>query len=145
MSTQPNTYALIKNNKVFNIVLCEDANIQDFSNSLEVDSYVLLTDENFFNKFNKAEIDSHYLNEEFYPKSWIIKEDGNISAPKDYPTDGRVYRWYEDLLDWMPVTPYPSWTWDEENNLAIAPVQYPEDGKFYIWNEESTSWVESFL
>ena len=143
MSTQPNNYALIKDTKIFNIILCESAGIEDFSNSLYADNYVLLTEENFFNQDNKPTIDSHYFNEVFYPKSWIKKEDGSMSAPKEYPTDGRVYRWVEESIDWEPLTPFASWIWDEVNKQAVSPVEYPQDGKTYKWDEEYTTWVET--
>jgi hypothetical protein len=41
--------------------------------------------------------------------SWILNEDTcQWEAPIDYPSDGLVYAWNEDNLDWEPVVFEPS-------------------------------------
>lgn len=40
----------------------------------------------------------------------------------------------------LPVQPYPSWIWNDEQ--WSAPVPYPNNGTRYRWNEESQTWVE---
>jgi hypothetical protein len=40
----------------------------------------------------------------------------------------------------IPISPYPSWIWDDVNNKWKAPVNKPNDD-IYVWNEDITSWV----
>ena len=41
-----------------------------------------------------------------------------------------------------PAQPYPSWTWDADNQRWEPPVPMPDDGKSYQWNEETQFWDE---
>tara|TARA_R110002073_G_scaffold45392_1_gene125161 strand:+ start:713 stop:1096 length:384 start_codon:yes stop_codon:yes gene_type:complete len=48
---------------------------------------------------------------------------------------------YDQTRDaFIPPTPYPSWTLNEETCLWEAPVAKPDDGQIYNWNESTTSW-----
>jgi hypothetical protein len=38
-------------------------------------------------------------------------------------------------------SPFPSWTWDEENKAWQPPTQKPIDG-YWTWDEDNLSWVE---
>lgn len=38
-------------------------------------------------------------------------------------------------------SPFPSWTWDEENKSWQAPTPKPVDG-YWAWDEKNASWVE---
>jgi hypothetical protein len=35
--------------------------------------------------------------------SWTLNDNSDWIAPVDYPTDGVVYEWNENLLNWSPV------------------------------------------
>jgi hypothetical protein len=37
----------------------------------------------------------------------------------------------------IPLSPYPSWVWNE--NQWVAPIPMPEDG-LYKWNESEQNW-----
>jgi hypothetical protein len=39
-----------------------------------------------------------------YP-SWTLDADHDWQPPTPYPTDGKEYRWDEDTLSWIEVTP----------------------------------------
>jgi hypothetical protein len=50
---------------------------------------------------------------------------------------------YDEALDtFTPQQPYPSWTYDTENNHWHAPVELPSSGGPYMWDEETLSWIE---
>jgi hypothetical protein len=36
-------------------------------------------------------------------ESWLLDENAKWIAPVDYPTDGLMYRWDEDAIDWAPI------------------------------------------
>lgn len=36
--------------------------------------------------------------------------------------------------------PYPSWTYNIEDDKWESPVSYPTDGGYYVWNEDGQSW-----
>jgi len=67
-------------------------------------------------------------------------------------TDYELYLWAENNKESFektvtfttprPAQPYPSWTWDADNQRWVSPVPYPDDDKFYQWNEETQSWDE---
>lgn len=44
---------------------------------------------------------------------------------------------------WRPASPYPSWEWDESQQLWVAPVPEPAPSKefLYVWDEETVSWI----
>lgn len=138
-------YALIKNNIVTNIVVANEDFMLNLVNEGAIDSYVQLTDENFFNQVNKAEIGSHYHNNNFIPKSWT-KNGENYVAPIEMPQDGNYYEWREDYNSWLQMTPYPSWSWDSEMRIANPPIPMPtieENSSFYYeWDEQNLSWKQ---
>jgi hypothetical protein len=38
----------------------------------------------------------------------------------------------------IPVSPFPSWTWNDEENKWVAPLPRPKG--IAIWNEETQQW-----
>jgi hypothetical protein len=46
-----------------------------------------------------------------------------------------------DGLQFIPVSPYPSWIWNNINKIWEAPILLPEDGPMYKWDEPTVSWV----
>ena len=67
-------------------------------------------------------------------------------APVPYP-EGPLHKyfWNEETLSWVvneiPNSPYPSWTFNEDLFIWQPPVQYPEDNEKYVWDEPSISWL----
>ena len=143
MSTSPNQYALVKNNKVVNIIVAMSADIDTITAELDIDKYVLLTDENFYEQPNKATIGTNVTStDEFIPASWVKNSSGEFEPPTSMPTDGNVYDWLEETVSWRQLTQFPSWSWDPVNKVSEAPILKPEDGKEYVWKEEVVNWVE---
>jgi len=56
--------------------------------------------------------------------SWTLDANHDWQPPTPYPTDGKVYKWNEDQLQWD----------------AIIDVPYPDDGQPYYWNGETQTW-----
>ena len=139
MSLEEKTYALVKDDKIFNIIVCTPDIIEQFSQDLEMDSFVELTDENFFNQISRAKIGDWVNGTSFVWSSWTKNEDGSYTPPIEEPTDGRVYEWREEHSNWMAVTPFPSWSWDPVTRLATAPKPAPRTG-LYKWNEDDLDW-----
>jgi len=52
-----------------------------------------------------------------------------------------------DGTKFIPVQPFPSWTYDVSTNSWIAPVSKPNDptSGFYYWDEETKSWKLTVL
>jgi len=72
-----------------------------------------------------------------YP-SWILNE-YNDWEPPVVRVDG--YDWDEDTLAWVkPDSPYPSWTWTD--NEWTAPTPAPDDGVLIFWDEGALEWVD---
>lgn len=44
----------------------------------------------------------------------------------------------------IPVSPFPSWVWNETKKEWEAPIPQPSniDGSIYAWDENSKSWLE---
>ena len=40
----------------------------------------------------------------------------------------------------LPVQPYPSWTFNYTDYKWEAPVPYPDPAVKYVWNESTLSW-----
>jgi hypothetical protein len=55
---------------------------------------------------------------------------------------GLGYTYDEKLDAFVPPSPYPSWSLNEELCVWEAPTPYPLDGKYYMWHEDSKSWKE---
>jgi hypothetical protein len=75
--------------------------------------------------------------------SWTLDSNFEWQPPTSYPTDNRTYSWNETNLSWdlfNPVSPYHSWTWNEEDWRWESPTPMPTDGQVYYWNEETLSW-----
>ena len=56
--------------------------------------------------------------------SWTLDSNFDWQPPTPYPTDGKVYEWNEEHVQWD----------------CIINTPYPDDGQLYQWNEETTSW-----
>jgi hypothetical protein len=50
-----------------------------------------------------ASIDAFYAPQPYV--SWILNEDAIWEAPIAYPTDGKVYAWFEPNQEWVEVKP----------------------------------------
>ena len=70
-------------------------------------------------------------------------EDGEPDGgtPMGYNYAGIGYTYDPDAGAFYGVSPYPSWSLDE-NYLWQAPTPHPDDGDIYLWDEDTTSWVE---
>jgi len=42
----------------------------------------------------------------------------------------------------IPISPFTSWIWNDENNVWEAPIEKPIDGNAYIWDENSLLWTK---
>jgi len=76
-------------------------------------------------------------------ESWTLNSNFDWEAPVPRPDNYKTYTWDEENLKWdlfTPVSPYPSWIWNEELWRWEAPVEYPTDGQPYGWNEETQTW-----
>jgi hypothetical protein len=66
-----------------------------------------------------------------YP-SWILDEVSCLwVAPIPHPNDGKPYYWSEDVMDWVPLIPYPT--------NDFIPTEY-KGYNHYIWNEDVMDW-----
>ncbi len=68
------------------------------------------------------------------------EEDSGTPLRKNYAGKGYTYDSVRDAF--IPPTPFPSWTLDEDTCFWEAPVAYPDDDKRYNWDEDNTAWVE---
>lgn len=59
---------------------------------------------------------------------------------KNYAGIGYTYDAERDAF--IPPSPFPSWTLNEDTCLWDAPTPYPDDGKPYHWDEETLTWIE---
>jgi hypothetical protein len=53
---------------------------------------------------------------------------------------GYTYDAVNDVF--VPPSPFPSWTLNNEVWRWDPPIPHPTDGKNYKWDEETTSWIE---
>lgn len=65
---------------------------------------------------------------------------GGTPFRKNYAGIGYTYDAVRDAF--VPSSPYPSWTLNEDTCLWDAPIPYPTDDKHYMWDEANISWVE---
>jgi hypothetical protein len=54
---------------------------------------------------------------------------------------GVGFTYDSDADEFIPPSPYPSWSWN--GNEWLPPTPYPDDGSDYEWDEDTTSWVEA--
>lgn len=59
---------------------------------------------------------------------------------KNYAGIGYTYDSVRDAF--IPPSPFPSWTLNEDTCLWDAPTPRPDDGKLYRWDEATLAWVE---
>lgn len=59
---------------------------------------------------------------------------------KNYAGIGYTYDAERDAF--IPPSPFPSWTLNEDTCLWEAPTAKPDDGKLYLWDEATLAWVE---
>ena len=74
---------------------------------------------------------------ELFGGTWIQTSYNNNMRAR-YASVGGTYD--SDVDEFIPPSPYPSWSWD--GNGWLPPTPYPDDGKDYRWDEDTTSWVE---
>ena len=134
-------YAILNESKtVVAFVVCEADDTESLSYSISLHEGVEAVE-----KPSKwISLGWHYANNDFFPKSWILNSNTNSYEPSvDKPSDGREYRWHEDdsAHGWFALTPYPSWTWNEETQEANPPFYPPDRDNVYDWNEENQNWV----
>ena len=46
------------------------------------------------------------------------------------------------ISQWLSMTGWSSWAFDENTGTFNPPVPRPEDGKNYQWDENTTNWTE---
>jgi hypothetical protein len=76
-----------------------------------------------------------------FPETWWKQTSYNASFRKNFAGVGMKYDGNKDLF-YDPVSPFPSWEYDEDTGRWNPPVAHPADGKEYIWNEPTTNWKE---
>jgi hypothetical protein len=59
---------------------------------------------------------------------------------KNYAGVGFTYDAERDAF--IPPSPFPSWTLNDDTCLWDAPTAKPDDGKPYRWDEATLAWVE---
>lgn len=58
-----------------------------------------------------------------------------------YAGPGKIYNPIRDVF--MSPRPFPSWTYDEENNTWKPPIPHPDvENKLFLWDEITQVWVE---
>ena len=67
-----------------------------------------------------------------------VHANGNTPLRKNYAGVGYTYD--EDRDAFIPPSPYPSWTLNDDTCLWDCPVAYPDDGEIYSWNEADQTW-----
>lgn len=67
------------------------------------------------------------------------EEDSGTPLRKNFA--GKGYAYDSDRDAFIPPTPFPSWTLNENTCNWESPVSYPTDDKFYDWDEENQQWV----
>lgn len=86
------------------------------------------------------------------PASWVqtsyntqggVHTQGGTPLRKNYAGIGYTYDSVRDAF--IPPSPFPSWTLNEDTCLWSAPTAMPTDGKMYAWDEPTTAWVEVVL
>ena len=70
--------------------------------------------------------------------TWI-QTSYNHNIRTRYASVGSTYD--SDADEFIPPSPYPSWSWD--GNVWLPPTPMPDDGKAYVWDEGTTSWIEA--
>lgn len=68
-------------------------------------------------------------------------EDQSKALRKNYAGIGYTYNRILDAF--IPPSPYPSWTLNEDTGNWEPPVPYPEsvqENSIYVWNEETQNW-----
>jgi hypothetical protein len=60
---------------------------------------------------------------------------------KNYAGAGYTYDEQRDAF--IPPSPYPSWTLNEDTCLWDCPVAHPDDGLRYTWDEATLTWIET--
>ena len=59
---------------------------------------------------------------------------------KNYASVGYTYDSVRDAF--IPPSPFPSWTLNEDTCLWDAPTPYPDDDKSYYWDEATLTWIQ---
>ena len=67
---------------------------------------------------------------------------GGTPFRKNYAGIGYTYDADKDAF--IPESPYPSWTLNEDTCQWEHPITNPDDHEIYHWNEETVSWDPGF-
>ena len=54
---------------------------------------------------------------------------------------GIGFTYNEENDQFVPPSPYPSWSYNYTDCRWEPPVNYPEDGQNYDWDEDTNTWV----
>ena len=91
-------YAQMDGNKVVNIII---GDMEWLSKQTNPEQYIEFTLE------NPASINGDYIDGIFYAvqtqPSWIRNNTGGWSPPIEYPNDGKIYFWNENILNWEEI------------------------------------------
>ena len=125
-------FALVLENKVVNIIICDSKELAEELTSLEA---IEIEDGQIEIGWTKTEFGI------FPPKpyeSWILTNHG-WAPPSEKP--GEDYIWDDASNSWMPMDkPFDSWLWDEDLGKWYPPTNRPQDARAYVWDESSQSW-----
>lgn len=96
------TYAIIKNGIVENVVIADDENF--FAIGYPDDLVIKVTEET-----GQANVGVEFVSGKFVPMkpwgSWIFDESSwTWVAPVGYPQDGGIYLWDEQSTSWQEIT-----------------------------------------
>jgi hypothetical protein len=69
-----------------------------------------------------------------------VHANGNTPLRKNYAGAGYTYDEQRDAF--IPPSPYPSWTLNDDTCLWDCPVAHPDDGLKYSWDEATLTWIE---
>lgn len=97
------------------------------------------------NKYPDEDETVIYTDQEWTKAVEVMLNPGTEYSVSVWAENGGVKNDYEQIFV-SPITavidsPFPSWTWDDENKAWQPPTQRPVDG-YWTWDEKNVSWVE---
>lgn len=106
--------------------------------------YYLTSDNKIFSEKTKPEEETSYIYtdqecvEIFFIEKLMPKKEYMITVW----AENSDQFWQESFTFSTPEikSPYPSWTYDENQGFWIPPIPYPDDNLPHMWDEESNSW-----
>jgi hypothetical protein len=79
----------------------EISELQDFMNQTNLDALYTLPDKEYISSYT-YDIETNSIIEPSPFESWILVN-GKWEAPVTYPTDGKIYNWNEEELNWIAI------------------------------------------